>query len=169
MNIKNQLDSHNISDINNNNNVNSSFNNYKPKDRRPIDVSKSGLFYGDNLIIKMEVNHRQLEIIGDGCQVTIINNHAKIKIIGDGGVLRIIGDNFGDLVYYGDGGKILLGENNNLKKVQYVGDGGQVNNKKFINGLELSVISGGFQKISGIGIKTTKKLKPPVVKMTTPD
>ncbi|XP_008548858.1 uncharacterized protein LOC103572166 [Microplitis demolitor] len=166
MNINKLYKCHNNCDGDNNNH---NIDKEKLKAKKPIDEPACGIFNGDNLIIKMKVNHQQLEIIGDGCQVTITNNHAKVKIIGDGGVIKILGDNFGDLVYYGDGGKILLGLNNNFDKVEYVGDGGEVNNKKLIKGLPAKLSSAtGYQKISGTGIRTTRALTS-VKKIKTPD
>ncbi|XP_057322254.1 uncharacterized protein LOC130665730 [Microplitis mediator] len=165
MNINKLYKCHNKCDVDNNNH---NIDKEKLKVKKPID-EPCGFFNGDNLIIKMKANHQQLEIIGDGCQLTIINNHGKIKVIGDGGVIKILGDNFGDLVYYGDGGKILLGLSNNFEKVKYVGDGGEVNNKKLIRGLQAKSSSAtGYQKISGTGIRTTRALTSQK-KITTPD
>lgn len=82
-------------------------------------------FYGDGLVVRMQSNHRVLEIKGDGCQIVLSRNSGSVHIVGDGCRLRV-NHNVGDIEYTGDGGRVLLGPDSSKEKVKFVGDGGKV-------------------------------------------
>lgn len=90
------------------------------------DTSETKCFYGDGLVIKMESNHRALEITGDDCTIILSKNSGNIQVIGDNCSIRV-DNNLGDIQYTGDGGKILLGSSNSsMGRIKFVGDGGQI-------------------------------------------
>ncbi|KAG7203323.1 hypothetical protein KM043_010411 [Ampulex compressa] len=82
-------------------------------------------FSGDGLSVKMDCNHRILEVTGDGCRITLEKNSGSVRIIGDGCRLKIA-HNVGDVEYNGDGGRVLLGPQSSRENVKYVGHGGKV-------------------------------------------
>lgn len=82
-------------------------------------------FYGDGLVVRLDSNHRVLEITGDGCRVILSKNSGRVRIVGDGCRLRV-NHNVGDIEYTGDGGQVLLGPDSSKEKVRFVGDGGKV-------------------------------------------
>ncbi|EFN82234.1 hypothetical protein EAI_05183 [Harpegnathos saltator] len=82
-------------------------------------------FHGDGLVVRLDSNHRVLEITGDGCRVILSKNSGSVHIVGDGCRLRV-NHNVGNIKYTGDGGQVLLGPDSSKEKVRFVGDGGKV-------------------------------------------
>lgn len=82
-------------------------------------------FHGDGLVVRLDSNHRMLEITGDGCRVILTKNSGSVHIVGDGCFLSV-NHNMGDIEYTGDGGQVLLGPDSSKKNVRFVGDGGKV-------------------------------------------
>ncbi|XP_043272445.1 uncharacterized protein pirk [Venturia canescens] len=80
---------------------------------------------GDGLILCLENNERDIELSGDGCKLTIAVNSGRIRIHGDGCCLKIQ-KNSGHIEYRGDGGRVSLGGESTLRKVDYIGDGGKI-------------------------------------------
>ncbi|XP_032688411.1 uncharacterized protein LOC116852312 [Odontomachus brunneus] len=82
-------------------------------------------FYGDGLVVRLDSNHRVLEITGDGCRVILTKNSGSVHIVGDGCRLSV-NHNVGDIEYTGDGGRVLLGPDSSKENIRFVGDGGKV-------------------------------------------
>lgn len=80
---------------------------------------------GDGLYVKMNSNHRVLEVTGDGCKIIMAKNSGSVRVVGDGCQVKVT-HNVGDIVYTGDGGRVLLGPKSSKERVKYVGDGGKV-------------------------------------------
>lgn len=82
-------------------------------------------YHGDGLIVRMDSNHRVLEIRGDGCRISLSENSGSVRVVGDGCRLRV-NHNVGDIEYTGDGGRVFLGPDSSKEKVKFVGDDGKV-------------------------------------------
>lgn len=92
-----------------------------------VDTADDGVkrFHGDGLVVRLDSNHRVLEITGDGCRVILSKNSGSVHVVGDGCRVRV-NHNVGDIEYTGDGGRVLLGPDSSKEKVRFVGDGGKV-------------------------------------------
>lgn len=104
------------------------------KIRKNLQKTQSN-YIGNNKIIKLNENNKDIMIVGNNCSVEVKKNNGQINLTGDNFVLRINGGD-GNVSAVGNNGTINLG--NSDIKCNFVGKNITINDTIRPNGMEQS-------------------------------
>lgn len=88
---------------------------------------------------RIESNHSQVKIIGNSNRVIIQNNDGMLEIVGNCNNVKVL-KNSGEIKYVGNNGKIYIGCESIVQKVDYVGCNGVLKIPKTVE-LEKKIFS----------------------------